>query len=77
MSLQIHIGILTDEMVWMKQILHLFQNNLGMAIINEWSRVASFGAGGWVHKAFISLNFCKCMKLFTTQEFFKKAEANK
>ena len=48
-----------------------------MAIINEWSKVASFGAGGWVHKAFISLNFCKCMKLFTTQEFFKKAEANK
>ena len=42
-----------DEMVWMKQILHLFQNNLGMAMIIKWSRVAIFGAGGWVHKAFL------------------------
>lgn len=53
MSLQIHIGILMDEMVWMKRILHLIQNNLGMAMMNEWSRVAIFGAGGWVHKAFL------------------------
>lgn len=42
-----------DEMVWMKRILHLIQNNLGMAMMNEWSRVAIFGAGGWVHKAFL------------------------